>query len=149
MLEPLSDAIQLIDHDIYISGQLFPEQLSAVMDTQIRSVLNLRCDDEIGFRAHEQEEVEKCGRAYAHMPVSAERLHHEWISKILNQLDTLPKPVLISCRSAFRSGFIALLYLVTRHQLSDRETQKLKHKLGLDFSKKALFKQCFEGYLTT
>lgn len=147
MLNSSDDYFQSLNNNIYISAQLLPEQLKALLDRGIKSVLCLRCAEESGFRAEEKAQVEERGIIYRHNPVSAETLSYEGITQILREIDQLPKPVLIGCRSAFRSGFIAMLYLSTRGQLTVWETLSLQQRLGFDFSTKPLFQQWFERYI--
>lgn len=148
MLNPSEDYVQSLNNNIYISAQLLPEQLKSLLDRGIQSVLCLRCSEETGFRADEKAEVEESGGVYRHNPVSAEALSYEGITQILREIDQLPKPILIGCRSAFRSGFIAMLYLSTRGQLTVWEAHSLQQRLGFDFSTKPLFQKWFERYLT-
>ena len=101
----------------------------------------------MGFRAEERSHLEILGIQYHHIPMSLETLSGELITQVLQTLDTLPKPVLIGCRSAFRSGFIALLYIATRQRLSRVETYSLQKNLGFDFSIKPPFQQWFDRYL--
>ncbi|NET09359.1 MAG: hypothetical protein F6K16_32580 [Symploca sp. SIO2B6] len=148
MLELLIDDIQTINSTIYVSGQLSSEQLETLPEIGIQSALCLRCASESGFRVEERSHLEVLGIQYHHVPLSSETLNRELITHALQIIDTLPKPVLIGCRSAFRSGFIALLYVATRHRLSSLETHGLQQSLGLDFSMKPRFQQCFEHYLS-
>lgn len=147
MSELLDDYLQRINESIYISGQLSPAQLNLLPHTAIQSFLCLRCTQESGFMADEKHQLEPSGIVYRHRPVSAETLSYEGIAQILKEIDELPQPILISCRSAFRAGFIALLYLATRNHLTHWETQTLKQHLGFDFSTKPTFQQWFERYL--
>lgn len=147
MLKHSDDYVQILNNNVYISAQLLPVQLKTLLDKGIKSVLCLRCAEESGFRADEKIQVENRGTVYRHIPVSADALSYEGITQILREIDHLPKPILIGCRSAFRSGFIALLYLATRGQLTTWEAQSLQQRLGFDFSTKPLFQQWFERYL--
>lgn len=146
-LTSLDSKIQKINESLYISGQLSESQLQAVIKAPLASVLCLRCTQESGFRVEEKVQVEAHRLAYSHNPISAEALTYEVITQTLKEIDRLPKPTLISCRSAFRSGFIALLYISTRNRLTPRETQSLRQRLGFDFSAKPVFQQWFEQYL--
>ena len=149
MLELLKDSVQPINSTIYISGQLSPEQVETLPDIGIQSVLCLRCATESGFRGEERSHLETLGIQYHHIPVSPDTLNGELITRSLHTLDTLPTPVLIGCRSAFRAGFMALLYIATRQLLSSLETYSLQENLGFDFSLKPPFQQWFDQYLET
>ena len=128
-------------------GASSPEQLENLPDVGIQSVLCLRCTHESGFRQEERSHLETLGIQYQHIPISPDTLSGELITQGLQTIDHLPKPILIGCRSAFRAGFIALLYLATRHHLSKRETYSLQQNLGFDFSVKPPFQQWFDHYM--
>ena len=147
MLESPETGIQKINASVYISGQLSDRLFQKVLDLGWDSVLCLRCTQEQGFKTTEKQQAEASGVNYSHMPMSADTLTYERITQTLKEIDRLPKPVLISCRSAFRAGFIALLYLSTRNRLTLWETQSLRQRLGFDFSSKPVFQQRFEQYL--
>lgn len=143
----LNHYIQIINSNIYISGQLLPEQIQIISNTELASFLCLRCTYESGFSSHERLQVESLGIRYSHIPLSPHTLNSELITRTLQMLDILPKPVLISCRTAFRAGFIALLYLSTRHQLSKREIHILQKNFGFDFNTRPPFQKWFDHYL--
>lgn len=147
MQDFLYQEIQKINANIYISGQLSESQFRVMLGTPLQSVLCLRCEHESGFRVEECQQAVTSGVAYSHWPVAADALTYEMITQILQEIDRLPKPVLISCRSAFRAGFIVLLYLSKCNRLTLRETQSLRERLGFDFSEKPVFQQWFEQYL--
>ena len=148
MLEPLDGGVKTVNTSIYISGQLSEAQFQVVLKSPFASILCLRCLHESGFRSEEKLQAEHYGLAYSHKPVSADMLTYETITQTLQEIDSLPKPILISCRSAFRAGFISLLYLSTRYRLTLWETQSLGQQLGFDFRNKPAFQECFEQYLS-
>lgn len=147
MIESPEIGIQTINSNIYISGQLSDAQFQTVLNTSLSAVLCLRCAQEQGFKAEEKRQATAHGIAYSHRPISADALTYAVITQTLQEIDRLPRPLLISCRSAFRAGFIALLYLSTRNRLTMCETQSLQQRLGFDFSRKPTFQQWFEQYL--
>ena len=147
MLKLLNDSVQTVTPNLYISGQLLPEQLENLPEIGIQSVLCLRCATESGFRGEERSHLEILGMQYQHIPISPDTLNGELITQVLHAIDHLPKPILIGCRSAFRAGFMALLYMATRHHLSHIETYSLQQNLGFDFSVKPPFQHWFDHYV--
>jgi len=73
-----------VDRNISFSGQLSSQQLRLAIETNIQTILNLRCTNESGFRSNEKKEVEGSGRIDVHIPISPENLSFELVTGILD-----------------------------------------------------------------
>ena len=100
--------IQAIAEDVYVSPQLSPEAMAAAAEAGFKAVLNNRPDLEGGPDQPTSEEVEAAAKAaglqYAHLPVQGGYQSPEEIARCAELLQTLPRPLLMFCRSGARSA---------------------------------------------
>ncbi|HIK32789.1 MAG TPA: protein tyrosine phosphatase family protein [Oscillatoriales cyanobacterium M59_W2019_021] len=137
-----------IDDRLSVQGQLTPEQVQQLADTEFKSVLNLRSANEDGFLETEQQLVETAGLTYLHTPLTPASLDVDRIEQIVRELDRLDKPTLIHCKSGMRAAFIALLYDADRQKMTVDRVLETGKQLGFDFAANPQFKQAIESYLS-
>lgn len=99
--------IQPIAEDVYAAPQLTPEAMAAAAEAGFKSVLNNRPDMEGGPDQPTSAAIEAAavaaGLQYAFLPVQGGYQSPEEIARCADLLKTLPRPLLMFCRSGARS----------------------------------------------
>jgi len=105
----MSDSVSLqpIAQDVYAAPQLTPEAMAAAAEAGFKAVMNNRPDMEGGPDQPTSAAIEAAalaaGLAYAYLPVSGGYQSPEEIARCAELLKTLPRPLLMFCRSGARS----------------------------------------------
>lgn len=105
----MSDSVflQPIAEDVYAAPQLTPEAMAAAAEAGFKSVMNNRPDMEGGPEQPSSAAIEAAataaGLAYAYLPVNGGYQSPEEIARCAELLKTLPRPLLMFCRSGARS----------------------------------------------
>ncbi len=101
-------ALQAIAEDVYAAPQLTPEAMAAAAEAGFKAVMNNRPDMEGGPEQPLSAEVEAAakaaGLAYAYLPVQGGYQSPEEIAQCAALLQSLPRPLLMFCRSGARSS---------------------------------------------
>ena len=99
--------IQAIAEDVYVAPQLTPEAMAAAAEAGFKAVLNNRPDMEGGPEQPTSAAIEAAAKAagleYAYLPVSGGYQSPEEIARCAELLKSLPRPLLMFCRSGARS----------------------------------------------
>jgi uncharacterized protein (TIGR01244 family) len=99
--------LQAIAEDVYAAPQLSPESMAAAAEAGFKAVLNNRPDNEGGaeqpLSAAIEAAAQAAGLAYAYLPVQGGYQSPEEIAQCAALLKTLPRPLLMFCRSGARS----------------------------------------------
>lgn len=99
--------LQPIAEDVYAAPQLTAEAMTAAAEAGFKSVMNNRPDMEGGPDQPSSAEIEAAaqaaGLAYAYLPVQGGYQSPEEIARCAELLKTLPRPLLMFCRSGARS----------------------------------------------
>jgi uncharacterized protein (TIGR01244 family) len=107
-------AVQQLNADVCVAGQLEPAAMAWAAETGFKSVINNRPDFEGGpdqpTNAAIEAAAQTAGLAYAYLPVHPMIQTPEDIARFAALLMRLPKPVLVFCRTGTRS---AKLYRAT------------------------------------
>lgn len=97
-----------IAEDVYAAPQLTPEAMAAAAEAGFKSVMNNRPDMEGGPEQPASTAIEAAakaaGLAYAYLPVQGGYQSPEEIAQCAELLKTLPRPLLMFCRSGARSS---------------------------------------------
>lgn len=105
----MSDSVplQAIAEDVYTAPQLTPEAMASAAEAGFKAVLNNRPDFEGGpeqpTSAAMKAAAQAAGLAYAHLPVQGGYQSPEEIAQCAALLKSLPRPLLMFCRSGARS----------------------------------------------
>lgn len=103
-----SISLQPIAQDVYAAPQLTPEAMAAAAEAGFKAVMNNRPDFEGGpdqpSSAAIEAAAQAAGLAYAHLPVQGGYQSPEEIARCAELLKTLPRPLLMFCRSGARSA---------------------------------------------
>ena len=125
------DTVRKINDELAISGQVRLEQLPEIAQEGFKSVLNLRSPNEAGFLDNEQQQAEALGLFYINIPVEFEEINDESVTQLFNQINKLPKPVLVHCDSGIRAAAIVLMHIAVRQGATLKQAFKRAEKLGL------------------
>lgn len=140
-----------INDNLTTTGQVIPEQLKQAVQEGFKSVLNLRSPDELGFSAEEQQVAEALGLQYFNVPLKLEVLDEALLTRILAELDRIPKPAVVHCAASLRSTAIALLSVAVQEGLTPEQTLDRARSLGFRFLDYACvnpeLKQLFTQYI--
>ena len=94
--------------EVATAGQLAPADIAQAAQSGFRSVVNNRPDFEGGPLQPTSEAIAQAagdaGLAYEFLPVQSSYQTPQEIARMRELLDTLPKPMLVFCRSGARSG---------------------------------------------
>jgi len=97
-----------LDDQMAVAPQLTPEAMAAAAAAGYRSVINNRPDYEGGPDQPTNAAMEAAARAaglqYAFLPVASGYQSPEEIAAFADLMKTLPRPVLVFCRSGTRSA---------------------------------------------
>lgn len=129
-------------------GQVTPEELQQAAQEGFKSVLNLRSPEEEGFVSDEQQQAEKTGLKYINVPVKPDGMSDELADQVLQEIDQLPKPALIHCKSGMRSGAMTLMYVATQQGMTADEAMQKGKQMGFDCDSSPQMKQFFEHYIS-
>ncbi len=105
----MSDSVSLqpIAQDVYAAPQLTPEAMAAAAQAGFKAVINNRPDMEGGPDQPTSAAIEAAAKAagleYAYLPVNGGYQSPEEIARCAELLKSLPRPLLMFCRSGARS----------------------------------------------
>lgn len=100
-------SLQPIAEDVYAAPQLTPETMASAAEAGFKAVINNRPDMEGGPDQPTSASIEAAAKAaglqYAYLPVQGGYQSPEEIAQCAALLKTLPRPLLMFCRSGARS----------------------------------------------
>lgn len=129
-------------------GQVTLEQMQQASQEGFKSILNLRSPQEEGFLSDEQQQAENAGLEYVNVPVKPDGMSDELADRVLQQIDQLPKPALIHCKSGMRSGAMTLMYVAIQQGMAADEAMQKGKQMGFDCDPSPQMKQFFEHYIS-
>lgn len=129
-------------------GQVTPEQVQQASQEGFKSILNLRSPQEEGFLSDEQQQAEAAGLKYVNIPVKPDAINDELADRVLQEIDQLPKPSLIHCKSGMRSGAMTLMYIATQQGMTADEAMAMGKQNDFDCDAHPQMKQFFENYIS-
>ena len=136
-----------VNEQITVAGQIAAEQFEVAAGQGFKSVLNLRAPGEEGSLPDEQQRAEEAGLRYRNIPVKKEEISDELTSDVLQEIDALPKPVLVHCASGMRAGAMAFMHMATREGMSAEEAMRRAQESGFDCNSEPQLKQFFQRYV--
>ena len=102
-----SVALQPIAQDVYAAPQLTPEAMASAAEAGFKAIINNRPDMEGGPDQPTSAAIEAAAKAagleYAYLPVQGGYQSPEEIAQCAALLKSLPRPLLMFCRSGARS----------------------------------------------
>jgi protein tyrosine phosphatase (PTP) superfamily phosphohydrolase (DUF442 family) len=125
------EPIRQITDELAIAGSIASVQLSEVVRTGFKSILNLRSSSEVGFPNEQKQQAKALELYYRNFPIDADLLTEETVFQILEQIGTLPKPTLLCCSRSVVAAAMALAYIATRQGASLSQALDRMQQLGL------------------
>ncbi len=114
-----------------IAGQPTPQNIETYRAQGVRTIVNLRSNDESPQVADEERLVEDAGIGYAQIPISPPTLD-----------DTV-----VHCAGGGRAGVMSLLHLSITHGWSLAQTLEEGEKLGIAPKADSPYRAFFESYI--
>ncbi|MEH2037843.1 beta-lactamase hydrolase domain-containing protein [Nostoc sp.] len=136
-----------VSDDLSAAGQLTSEELKQAAQEGFKSVLNLRSPDEAGFLSDEQQQAQAAGLQYANIPLKPSEANQEQTELAIQEIDNLPKPILIHCAAGARAGGIALIANAISEGLTYEEISQKAQELGLNLEQPHLKQFLLEKYI--
>ena len=91
---------------VYVSGQVFEDDLKMVADQNVRSIVNNRLDDETAGQpksADLAKAAEALGMTFVHFPLESRSISKATASEFAKVCDTLERPVLVFSATGVRA----------------------------------------------
>lgn len=143
------EKVKKINQDLAVATeQLSVDQLQQASREGYKSVLNLRSLEEEGFLDDEGERAKAAGLDYVNIPVKPDNINEDLADRVLQQIDSLPKPLLTHCKAGLRSGAFSLMYLATKEGMSADEAMEKGKAMGFDCDKSPQMKEFFKQYIS-
>ncbi|MEH1968741.1 beta-lactamase hydrolase domain-containing protein [Nostoc sp.] len=136
-----------VSDDLSTAGQLTSEELKQAAQEGFKSVLNLRSPDEAGFVSDEQQQAEAVGLQYANVPLKPSEPNQELTKLAIQEIENLPKPILIHCAAGARAGGIALIANAISEGLTYEKISQKAQELGLNLEQPHLKQFLLEKYI--
>lgn len=136
-----------VSDDLSAAGQLTSEELKQAAQKGFKSVLNLRSPDEAGFLSDEQQQAQAAGLQYANIPLKPSEANQEQTELAIQEIENLPKPILIHCAAGARAGSIALIANAISEGLTYEEISQKAQELGLNLEQPHLKQFLLEKYI--
>ena len=98
-----------ISDDVFVSGQLLPEDIRAAAAAGIRTIINNRPDhEERGQVENDRLAVvaDECGLTFSFLPFRSGIVPEDIVRSVLTDFPEMEKPVLTFCRSGMRSELL-------------------------------------------
>ena len=92
---------------VYVSGQVFEQDLKLAVDQGVRTIVNNRPDGEATGQprsADLERAARELGMAYVYFPVVPGRITPDDVSRFAGACDGLERPMLLFCRTGARSA---------------------------------------------
>ncbi len=137
-----------ITNHISIGGQPDENDIQSLQEKGFRTLVNLRTEDDEGFRADEEHDVENLGLNYAAIPVSPALLDDMAVQRFSSALssDDAP-PAYVHCGSGGRAGLLTLLHLAVENGWTLQEALETGKELDIAPSETSPYRAFFDDYI--
>jgi uncharacterized protein (TIGR01244 family) len=146
---PMQNVKKINDQISIAMTPLTPEDLQEAAQSGYKSVMNLRDPGEQGFIRYEGSQADIRGLEYVNLPVKPDQLNEELADRVMQQIDALPKPTLIHCKSGLRSGMMGLMNVAIHEGMSAEDAMQKGKKMGVDCEGKPQMKEFFQTYVSS
>lgn len=137
-----------ITSEIFIGGQPAAGDLDALKAQGFRTIVNLRIENESGYFAEEEHEVERRGFNYAEIPIAPELLDDRAMQRFSSAVDSDDAPpIYIHCAGGGRAGVLTLLHLAVKNGWTLQEALETGEKLGIAPKADSPYRTFFEDYI--
>ncbi|MDT7830545.1 sulfur transferase domain-containing protein [Pricia sp. S334] len=99
-----------------------------------KSVINLQTDDEEQNVTSEKEEelAKENNLKYRHIGVSEDKLSEALVDDFRHELENLPTPIVVHCKSGKRSGAFVMMHIGCQKNMSGEEVIKQAEDMGFE-----------------
>lgn len=125
------ETVRKINDELAVAEQVTLEQLTQLKQQGFKSVINLRLPDEQGFLNNEQQHAESLGLYYINIPLKVETINDKITTYVFQQINNLPKPVIVHCNNAMRAAVVVMMHIAIRQGATLKQAFKQAEKLGL------------------
>jgi len=143
-----SEAVPIVQvtDQISIAGQISESQIAELPNSDFVAVLNVRVETEDGAIPDEQLQVESLGIPYMNLPMTTATLDVALLDRVLDQIEGLPKPLLVHCSTGFRASFAVMMYQIAREGMPIDEAKAQYLELGFDFEQRPAYQALMNEY---
>ncbi|BAT51193.1 hypothetical protein NOS3756_01150 [Nostoc sp. NIES-3756] len=138
--------IKKVSDDLSIAGQISSKELQQAANDGFKSVLNLRFPDEAGFLTDEQQQAKAAGLEYVNISVKPSEANPELTQKAIQEIDNLPKPILVHCAGGARAGGIALIAEAINQGFTYEQIVQKAQEIGLNLEQPHLKQFLLDKY---
>ncbi len=106
----------------------------AFADKGFKSVINLQTDEEEqNVSSEKEEELAKDNNLkYRHFGVSKDNLSEAMVDDFREELENLPTPIVVHCKSGKRSGAFVMMHIGCQKNMSGEEVIKQAEDMGFE-----------------
>ncbi len=99
-----------------------------------KSVINLQTSDEEQNVVSDKEAklANDNNLKYSHIGVSKENMSHSLVDQFREELENLPKPVIVHCKSGKRSGAFVMMHVGCEENMSGEDVLKRAEDMGFE-----------------
>ncbi|MFL1894999.1 beta-lactamase hydrolase domain-containing protein [Aquimarina sp. 2-A2] len=103
-------------------------------DKGFKSVINLQTEEEEQNVSTEKEEklAKENNLTYRHIGVSEDNLSEAKVNDFRQELETLPKPIVVHCKSGKRSGAFVMMHIGCQKNMSGEEVIEQAEEMGFE-----------------
>ncbi len=130
---------------ITVGGALGAEDAQALHDEGIRTVIDLRTNDEM--ETPEKAWVEGTGMDYETLPTSPALLDDVAIFRFIQEVDSSGGPVYLHCKAGGRASIMALLHDAVTHGWTIEHTLRVADEKKVKLDNDSPYRPIIEDYL--
>ncbi|NJO75750.1 MAG: hypothetical protein HC833_19485 [Leptolyngbyaceae cyanobacterium RM1_406_9] len=123
------EIVMKINDELAIAGTVTFNEIKQIAEEGYQSILNLRSSNH--FSNDEQQQAERLGLCYANVLVDTEGMNPEIATKVLNQINQLPKPMLVCCNNATLAAAMVFMHIATNQGQPLQQAFRRAEELGL------------------
>ncbi|HEA31186.1 MAG TPA: MBL fold metallo-hydrolase [Leeuwenhoekiella sp.] len=133
--ETMKKEIKKVNDEISVAA-FDPDENSfkTFADKGFKSVINLQTDEEEqNVPPEKEEELAKDNNLeYRHIGVSEDNLSEAMVDDFRHELENLPKPIVVHCKSGKRSGAFVMIHIGCQKNMSGEEVIKQAEDMGFE-----------------
>jgi protein tyrosine phosphatase (PTP) superfamily phosphohydrolase (DUF442 family) len=124
------EVVRQINDELAIAGCISWQELQQLTETGFKSILNLQqlSNDNL---IDEKQQIERLGLYYLNFAINHKRINTELVAIVLQQIDELPKPILVCSRSARLAAAMVLMHIAVRQGETLEQAFERAENLGL------------------
>ena len=122
-----------INNELIVGSQPQLEELEQLSQQGVRSVINLRVNNEDADMLEpeaEGEAVRGHGMNYVHLPVSGKQMRTEQVDDFRQFLSALDGPLFVHCKAGKRAGAFAIMHQAVERGWSGKQALSEAEKAG-------------------